>query len=73
MEEKTQTKGEYLVGVSFNPGGHPEVDTIKKQSAQLIDFIYGIGNNTRCTSLAVKSIEEGAMWAVKSVTKKPRQ
>lgn len=36
------TKGEYRVGISFNPSGNDLVDKIKRQAADLIDLIDGI-------------------------------
>lgn len=73
------TRGEYRVGVSFNPGGHPLVDQIKRQAADLIDLIGGIepGSDNpeqvsevaRLKALAATAVEEAAMWAVKAATK----
>ena len=66
------TKGEYRVGVSFNPGGLPEVDIIKSMAATLIDFILEADGDDRCKAIACTEIESAAMWAVKSITKPPR-
>lgn len=33
------TKGEYRVGISFNPGGNEQVNKIKRAAADLIDLI----------------------------------
>lgn len=33
------TKGEYRVGVSFNPSANTKVDQIKRMAADLIDYI----------------------------------
>jgi len=66
------TEGEYLVGTSFNPSCDPAVDKLKQQAADLIDAVKLYGKDGRCTALAVTAFEEGAMWAVKSVTKQPR-
>ena len=66
------TEGEYRVGITFNPSGDADVDRIKELSSQLIDIIEQCGKDERCTSLAQTAFEEGAMWAVKSITKKPR-
>lgn len=73
------TKGEYRVGISFNPSGDDMVGKIKRQAADLIDLIETIdahkdGPNTevmRLKSLAQTAIEDGAMWAVKAATKGP--
>lgn len=82
----TQSLGEYRVGVSFNPSGKSSVDTIKAHAAMLIDAINELpvpavlaGDNAvpdgeiiRLKALAMTTIEEGAMWAVKAATKTPR-
>jgi hypothetical protein len=74
----TQTKGEYLVGVSFNPSKNPQVDQIKAKTAELIDLMEGwaegvTGVGAREASCAITNYEQAAMWAVKAVTKEPRQ
>lgn len=66
------TYGEHLVGKSFNPGGHEQVDEIKRMAAEMIDYVLKHGRDTRCTRVAMAEIEDAAMWAVKSVTKQPR-
>jgi hypothetical protein len=69
------TKGEYRVGVSFNPGGHGQVDGVKQITAGLIDEMQEIldaGHNSeasRCAAIAQTKYEEAAMWAVKAITK----
>lgn len=70
------TKGEYRVGIDFNPSGNPEVAQIKQASADLIDVIdalddHGSGEIKRLKAQAQTQIEDGAMWAVKAATKKP--
>lgn len=74
------TKGQYRVGVSFNPSQSSMVDEIKKQAANLIDMIDAIhsdrtsdlGNEVgRLKALAQTEIESAAMWAVKAATKQP--
>ena len=81
------TKGEYRVGVTFNPSNNSVVDAIKRAAADLIDLIGGItpsdpfsetdadvmlwAEKGRLISLAQTAIEEGAMWAVKAATKGP--
>ena len=67
------TEGDYRVGISFNPGGHKQVDHIKESTAELIDYIAEHGKDPRCTALAQTAFEEAAMWAVKSVTKPPKE
>jgi hypothetical protein len=67
------TLGEYRVGISFNPGGNPVVDKIKRAAADLIDLVESIrtevGESERLKALAMTHIEDGAMWAVKAATK----
>lgn len=67
------TKGEYRVGINFNPSKATEVDKIKKMAADLIDAIEAIDVNhpeqNRLKALAQTEIESGAMWAVKAATK----
>lgn len=69
------TIGEYRVGISFNPGGNPDVDKIKRAAAALIDMVDQIqaaGDEVvRLKVLAMTHIEDAAMWAVKAVTKPP--
>lgn len=67
------TEGEFRVGVSFNPGGHPEVNRIKKEAEKLIDDLMPVvdlgGPAGRCAAVAQTQFETAAMWAVKAVTK----
>ena len=52
------TKGEYRVGVNFNPGGHEQVDGVKQITAGLIDEmdrIVRVSDNSeaaRCAAIA---------------------
>ena len=74
------TLGEYRVGISFNPGGNEDVGRLKRGAADLIDLCASIrasspvssranGEVQRLWALAMTNIEDGAMWAVKAVTK----
>lgn len=72
------TKGEYRVGINFNPSADDHVGQIKRMAADLIDLIDTIpsdreterGNERgRLKALAQTAIEDGAMWAVKAATK----
>jgi len=70
------TRGEYLVGITFNPGGNEHVNEIKRRAADLIDYLHAwdTGGNPeagRLIALAKTHIEDGAMWGVKAVTKPP--
>jgi hypothetical protein len=68
------TKGEFRVGITFNPGKNPLVDEIKRAAADLIDLIEdSIEENQnevkRLKALAQTHIEDASMWAVKAATK----
>ena len=73
------TKGEYRVGIAFNPSHEGMVDKIKRAAADLIDLIESIdahkdGPNTeimRLKAVAQTEVEGAAMWAVKAATKGP--
>ncbi len=73
-----QSKGEYRVGLSFNPSNDDTVSDIKRRAASLIDLIDTIpsdritarGNEVgRLKALAQTAVEDAAMWAVKAATK----
>ena len=67
------TKGEYRIGVNFNPGGHKQVDDVKHITANLLDTLQPIvdlgGEAGRCAALAQTQYEQATMWAVKAITK----
>jgi hypothetical protein len=79
------TKGEYRVGISFNPSKDDTVMCIKRAAADLIDLIEGIDDHflsmgksasqfheiRRLKTLAQTEVESAAMWAVKAATKGP--
>jgi len=81
-----QTKGEYRVGINFNPSQEDAVGRIKRAAADLIDMIEDIAvppasndceqqrsaEICRLKALAQTAIEDGAMWAVKAATKPER-
>lgn len=76
-----QTKGEYRVGVSFNPSRDPVIDDIKGAAAALIDLIEGIpsdrdserGNEAgRLKAHAQTLVEDGCRAAVTAATKPER-
>lgn len=81
------TKGEYRVGITFNPSDDDMVGKIKRAAADLIDLIDSIpvlGAETeaqllrsaevaRLKALAQTAIEDGALWAVKAATKGPME
>jgi hypothetical protein len=79
------TKGEYRVGIAFNPSNDDMVGQIKRKAADLIDLIETIpfpeykpheeidgtwiNEIGRLKALAQTEIESAAMWAVKAATK----
>lgn len=81
-ERNAMTLGEYRVGIPFNPLSNPIVDDIKRRAADLIDLCESMRKETgdletdaernRLISIAQTHLEDAAMWAVKAVTKGPR-
>lgn len=78
------TRGEYRVGINFNPSQDDVVGQLKRHGAALIDLIESIGPQVRedaglaaevlrLKGLAQTAIEEGTMWAVKAATKPVRE
>ena len=71
------TKGEYRVGISFNPSNDDMVGKIKRVAADLIDLIetipVDVEERIRLKALAQTHIEDAAMWAVKAATKTAAQ
>jgi len=70
---RPMTFGEKAAGVSFNPSKDPEVDHVKRMSAELIDKINALrrassGEKARYFSKAISHIEDGQMNAVKAIT-----
>jgi len=83
------TKGQYIVGVSFNPSGRPEVNQIKTLAAALIDAIDQIprdyslledeGEAERIMEVqtlvtgATEHVRLASMLAVAAITKPPKE
>lgn len=68
------TKGEYRVGINFNPSADDVVAKIKRAAADLIDLVDSIPTEEvyergRLKALAQTEIESAAMWAVEAATK----
>ncbi len=72
MSDEKLSEGQFRVGIHFNPGNNEKVHKIKALASELIDLVDWYGKEDRCTELAMTAFEEGAMWAVKSVTKPER-
>lgn len=68
------TFGEKAVGLTFNPGGHQAVNSIKTLSAALIDELNDMCNASVTDeqreqfTLAIRSVQTGQMWGVKAAT-----
>jgi hypothetical protein len=76
MSEQTRelTFGEKAAGVTFNPGGHPDVDSVKSKFAIIIDELNSLrlaatsGEAKRYYSKAISHAEDAQMNAVKAIT-----
>ena len=71
--QRELTFGEKAVGLTFNPGGNPDVDKIKALYAEIIDEINKIrgedrSDKARLLSVAITEAQGAQMWAVKGVT-----
>lgn len=70
----TLSFGAKAVGLTFNPGKHAEVETIKRGCADIIDQLDSLRNDTesddkkRMYSEAITAIQTGQMWGVKAAT-----
>jgi hypothetical protein len=68
------TYGEKAVGLTFNPSGDKDVETLKKLYAHIIDFCATArdttenGERKRLFSIAITEAQTAQMWAVKAVT-----
>ena len=73
-EARTLTFGEKAVGLTFNPGGDPEVIKVKALCADLIDKLNDLRNaaegaeKKRMYSVAITEAQTSQMWAVKAIT-----
>lgn len=67
MSEKSF--GEQLIRTEFNPSNDSTVQHIKERFAELANYINeNIQGPGRLKSIAITSLEEAAMWAVKAAT-----
>lgn len=73
-EERELTFGEKAVGLTFNPGGNPDVDSCKRRFAAVIDQLHVLRVETtsaevgRMLSTAITQAQTAQMWAVKAIT-----
>jgi hypothetical protein len=73
MEAREMTFGERACGVSFNPGGREDVDTVKRKFAEVVDMlnehrIDASPEVARMLSIAITETQTAQMWAVKAIT-----
>lgn len=74
VPQQPLTFGQKAVGLTFNPGGMPEVQTIKTEFAQVIDTLNTYRTNAesgevkRLLSVAITEAQSAQMFAVKAVT-----
>lgn len=70
----SQTLGQKLVGISFNPSGNIIVDAVKQNAADTIDLVQdSMQKATSEEALmihneAMRRIMDAQMWAVKAIT-----
>lgn len=68
------TFGQKAVGLTFNPGGNPEVNEVKTQYAAIIDKLDSLRaaatspDAKRYFSTAITEAEKSQMLAVKAIT-----
>lgn len=73
-ENRELTFGEKAVGLTFNPGNNPVVDSLKRKYADLIDEIDKFRREnsnseiSRMCSVAITEAQTSQMWAVKAAT-----
>lgn len=73
-DETTMSFGQKACGVSFNPGGHEQVNKIKEAFANVVDILNDYraetedGEVKRMLSVAITEAQTAQMWGVKAVT-----
>lgn len=73
-EQREPSFGEKAVGLTFNPGGHEQVNKIKEAFANAIDIMNDYRSQTedgevkRMLSVAITDAQSAQMWGVKAVT-----
>jgi hypothetical protein len=66
--------GEKAVGLTFNPGGNPQVNVVKAAYAAIIDQLNDLRTQAgqseagRLFSVAITEAQAAQMWAVKAIT-----
>lgn len=70
------TFGEKAVGLTFNPGGDPQVTAVKALYATIIDQLNDMrpvydgkpNELSRLLAIAITEAQSAQMWAVKAIT-----
>lgn len=74
ITSKELTYGEKAVGLTFNPSQDPDVFTVKKQYAEIIDKLNDFrdkvlgSESKRLYSIAITEAQNAQMWAAKALT-----
>ena len=74
QDARPLTYGEKAVGITFNPGGMPEVNKVKDLYAKIIDDLNDARTASsspeqkRLFSIAITEAQSAQMWAVKALT-----
>lgn len=74
--ERELSFGERAVGITFNPGGDPQVASVKAACAALIDQLNDMkpaydgkpNERSRMLAIAITELQTAQMWAVKAIT-----
>jgi len=68
-QEQSLSIGEARVRTQFNPSADSTVDKIKQKTAELINLCEALKlKDERLATIAQRTYEEAAMWAVKAAT-----
>lgn len=74
--EKQLTKGQELVGVTFNPSNSEKVDRVKQLYSEIADIVYEMLDERETVeginvcNTALEKIVTAKMWTVESIFKK---
>lgn len=66
--------GERAVGLKFNPGGNPQVYSVKSKIGNMIDALHLISENSdndgqkKICEIAITELQTAQMWTVKALT-----
>lgn len=72
-ESQELSKGEKIVRTEFNPNNVGNVNFFKSEIAKLINVVEEIKDyDPRLAAIAITTLEEASMWAVKLATAKPK-